>query len=1363
MALPQHTYSWIAQTVNPNVPETAPAGLPGIAGLTIAAGDHVVWNATTSAYVHVRGASLNSVEARAVFIEAAGDSMVGVLNLAADPLTDMEAANKRYVDQQVASGLSQAEADLLYVSGVTAGPGLTGGGTAGDITLSLVQATQAAIGGGLIASALEIAGGTDDAKIVSSLGLRSQLGADGAILVTTAKTVVPAINEVISTIAALIGVLVFAGAYNATTSTGIYNGNGGIAQGQGPLPAPSGVNTGAYLLVTMPGAGGGANEPVGPIEVQDWLISDGAIWNLIKFGPTAIAFLPLSGGVMQGFIQLNADPTAALHPVSLQYLNANTLSQAEADALYLTQAEGDALYVNIATGDYIGSVTAGAGLTGGGTTGDITLFLVQATQTLFGGGMVATAAQIAAGVLDTSFATPLGLRGQLGADAASLVTSAKTVVPAINELISGLAAVAGVVVFGGVYDAATDTGTYNGRGGIAAGTGPLPAASVANGGTYLIVTVAGAGGGPNEPLDPMDIQDWIISDSVTWNLLKFGPATGAWLPLTGGSLSGFLTLHSDPTAAMHAATRQYVDAALGSAGTGTITGVTAGTALSGGGTTGTVTLNAVVASNAQIAAGTDILSLVSPGGLRSQLGADGATLVTAAKTVVPAINELISTIAALVGIVIFGGTYDAATNVGTYNGQGGIAAGTGPLPAAAAANGGTFLIVNVGGAGGGANEPVDSMSPQDWLISDGIEWILVKFGSQAAWLPLSGGVMSGYITLHADPTANMHPVTLQYLNTNTLSQAEADALFLTPAEGNAAYLPITTDLFTQAEADALFLTPAEGDVAYVRLAGSTMTGFLTLSADPTAPMHAVTLQYLQANSGTGGLDQATADARYVNIAGDTMTGDLNIQTNLYVGGAVYMGATGGAYIWAAPSYMVFKSFGSGYGGYVFADSADVLQATLNGLGLALSGNYVYLGGGGGAVSATGGPLLYGDANYLVFKTGSANLGFLWQDYAGAQSASLTAAGTLFLHGTGVVYSGVGEAQAIAFNWDGTQLGLWVDGGYVNLITLGGGAITNYVAKTGDTMTGQLSVPILYIQPGTAAVPTIGAITIGSRTGGAQWTYYAVDNNLCWYTGLVNRMMLTSGGDLSLTGNFSAAGAIGAGTTVYAAGDISTPANMGCNVLYAALASIAGGCNSASVGTNYILVSGNADVLGALSVTGGVSLGGLGIKYANDDNWVGFKWGVSGCELWIDNLYQGVLAYTSMLGGYLPLTGGTISGPLSVTLDIYSSQQIYCAGNMSAANMSASGAVSGYSVSAAAGGVYSAGNINAAAVIHADGYVSSNGYYYIAGVAFAYYANRATTLFCGGVRCNTSSSPGLPITITTSIPSAPMAVGRLCLI
>jgi hypothetical protein len=53
---PLHSYSWVAQTVDPAVPEIAPAALPGIGGNSVAATDTIIWNNTLQIYEQIRGA-----------------------------------------------------------------------------------------------------------------------------------------------------------------------------------------------------------------------------------------------------------------------------------------------------------------------------------------------------------------------------------------------------------------------------------------------------------------------------------------------------------------------------------------------------------------------------------------------------------------------------------------------------------------------------------------------------------------------------------------------------------------------------------------------------------------------------------------------------------------------------------------------------------------------------------------------------------------------------------------------------------------------------------------------------------------------------------------------------------------------------------------------------------------------------------------------------------------------------------------------------------------------------------------------------------------------------------------------------------
>ena len=141
----------------------------------------------------------------------------------------------------------------------------------------------------------------------------------------------------------------------------------------------------------------------------------------------------------------------------------------------------------------------------------------------------------------------------------------------------------------------------------------------------------------------------------------------------------------------------------------------------------------------------------------------------------------------------------------------------------------------------------------------------------------AGDTMTGFLTLHADPTAPLHAVTRQYVDA-------ADTVINTA---------LTTGLNTK-----------------VNRAGDTLTGFLTLHAAPTQPLHAATRDYvdtsisalntslttittdlqtqvtaLQATVTTLNADPVTRsyvdaqDNTKVNRAGDTLTGFLTLHAN----------------------------------------------------------------------------------------------------------------------------------------------------------------------------------------------------------------------------------------------------------------------------------------------------------------------------------------------------------------------------------------------------------------------------------------------------------------------------------------------------
>lgn len=130
------------------------------------------------------------------------------------------------------------------------------------------------------------------------------------------------------------------------------------------------------------------------------------------------------------------------------------------------------------------------------------------------------------------------------------------------------------------------------------------------------------------------------------------------------------------------------------------------------------------------------------------------------------------------------------------------------------------------------------------------------------YLPLVGGNLTGFVTLHANPTANLHPATKGY----TDSAIEAATGDLTTA------LRSYIDL---------------ADATKVPLAGGTMTGALNLHAAPTTNMQAANKQYVdssieQVASNTDSVLRQYIDARdntRLPLAGGTMTGALTLNAD----------------------------------------------------------------------------------------------------------------------------------------------------------------------------------------------------------------------------------------------------------------------------------------------------------------------------------------------------------------------------------------------------------------------------------------------------------------------------------------------------
>jgi hypothetical protein len=128
----------------------------------------------------------------------------------------------------------------------------------------------------------------------------------------------------------------------------------------------------------------------------------------------------------------------------------------------------------------------------------------------------------------------------------------------------------------------------------------------------------------------------------------------------------------------------------------------------------------------------------------------------------------------------------------------------------------------------------------------------------ATTLPESGGIMTGTLTLAADPAAALQAATKRYV--------DAQAVLALPAAGGTmtGVLTLAADPAAPRQAATKAYVDAQVETA-LPLAGGTMTGYLALSADPVASIEAATKNYVDSKVATA-----------LPIAGGILTGPLTL-------------------------------------------------------------------------------------------------------------------------------------------------------------------------------------------------------------------------------------------------------------------------------------------------------------------------------------------------------------------------------------------------------------------------------------------------------------------------------------------------------
>jgi hypothetical protein len=362
------------------------------------------------------------------------------------------------------------------------------------------------------------------------------------------------------------------------------------------------------------------------------------------------------------------------------------------------------------------------------------------------------------------------------------------------------------------------------------------------------------------------------------------------LNISGGTLTGPLTLNSDPSSAMQPATKQYVDNIPNKLITmvGDVTG------------SGTSIFSTTLA-NSGVTPGVYSKITVNSKGLVTVGNSLSNSDVTTALNFTP-INKAGDV---MTGLLVLSG--DPVVNNGAatkhYVDSSISSSPNQPITLSGAVSGsGTGSIVTTLSSSGIIPGTYNSVTVNvNGLVTSGTNQTSVDLINTLGFTPvnISGDTMNGLLILSGNPTTSYGAATKQYVdNAITTSETTATSLYLTQTQTDGLYVKKTGDtvsgdltvnghLMLQGDpqygleaASKLYvdtqvsnvtlgggLSQVIADQLYLSLTGGTLTGILQLASDPHTALEAATKQYVdtQVSQNIGS---------YVNRGGDVMTGDL---------------------------------------------------------------------------------------------------------------------------------------------------------------------------------------------------------------------------------------------------------------------------------------------------------------------------------------------------------------------------------------------------------------------------------------------------------------------------------------------------------